>query len=86
MAEEFVVVLVDVEVVGRLVVVVLEGVADAGRVVVVGVVTVLDMVVGLLLVVLIAEVLAGFETLVDYLIGNSELGEDKKDYMLNGRK
>ena len=57
MAEEFVVVLVDVEVVGRLVVVVLVGVADAGRVVVVGVVTVLDMVVGLLLVVLIAEVL-----------------------------
>lgn len=68
MAEEFVVVLVDVEVVGRLVVVVLEGVADAGRVVVVGVVTVLDMVVGLLLVVLIAEVLAGFETLVEVVV------------------
>ena len=37
-------------------------------VVVVGVVTVLDMVVGLLLVVLIAEVLAGFETLVEVVV------------------
>ncbi len=62
-------VLEEVVLVGRLVVVVLEGVADAGRVEVAGVVTVLDMVAGLLLDVLVVEVLAvGLETLVDVFV------------------
>lgn len=62
-------VLEEVVLVGRLVVVVLEGVADAGRVEVAGVVTVLDMVAGLLLDVLVVEVLTvGLETLVDVFV------------------
>lgn len=61
-------VLEEVVLVGRLVVV-LEGVADAGRVEVAGVVTVLDMVAGLLLDVLVVEVLTvGLETLVDVFV------------------
>lgn len=62
-------VLEEVVLVGRLVVVVLEGVADAGRVEVAGVVTVLDMVAGLLLDVLVVEVLTvGLEILVDVFV------------------